>query len=145
MNKKIFIYIIISIAILIITNSCSVGQDVIVIRDTWARPGLQGGNSAVFFTVENNSAVNDQLLSADSDIASSVEVHRTIMEDGVMKMKQQFSVPIPVNGSVIFKPGDLHIMLIDLNSDLNAGDEFDVSLQFEHAGEINLTVVVKEP
>ena len=36
-------------------------------------------------------------------------------------------------------------MLIDLKSGLDVGDEFEVSLEFEHAGKINLTVIVKEP
>ena len=145
MNKKIFISTLIFAAILMIVSACGGDQDKIVIRNTWARPGLEGGNSAVFLTIENNSFVDDQLLGARSEIASSVEIHRTIMEDGVMIMKQQFSVPLPVKESVVFKPGDLHIMLIDLNSELNAGDEFEVSLEFEHAGEINLTVIVNEP
>ena len=145
MNKKIYSYTLIVIAILAIASACGGGQEKIIVKDAWARPGLEGGNSGVFLTIENHSGVDDQLLNAVSNISSAVELHKTIMEDGVMKMKQQVSVPIPANEQIDFKPGDLHIMLIELKSGLNVGDEFDVSLDFEHAGEIDLTVIVKEP
>lgn len=143
--KKIYIYVLITAAISIIAGACNVGQKIISVQDSWARPGLKEGNSAVFLTIENNSDVDDLLLGVVSNIASSVELHKTVMEDGVMKMKQQLSVPIPADEQIIFQPGDLHIMLIDLKSGLDVGDEFEVSLEFEHAGKINLTVIVKEP
>ena len=119
------------------------GSGELGINDVWARPGLAEGNSAVFFVIDNPGA-EDLLLSASSDVASAVELHKTIMQDGNMQMVQQMNVPVPT-GETVFKPGDLHVMLIGLNNDLIPGDTFTVTLNFETAGEKALTVVVREP
>ena len=145
MNKKIYLNILVAAVILITASACSNAQGALEVKDSWARPGLVGGNTGVFFTIYNGSGSEDQLLSAASDVAAFVEIHKTVMENDVMMMKPQSSVSIPPGDEVIFKPGDLHVMLIDLNSDLKVGDEFQVSLEFENAGEIQLNVMVREP
>ena len=67
------------------------------------------------------------------------------MIDGVMKMEPQTSVPVPAGKQVIFKSGDFHVMLIGLTKDLNVGDEFQLTLVFEQAGEIVHNVIIQEP
>jgi copper(I)-binding protein len=119
------------------------GGQALQVTDVWARPGLADGNSAVFFTIDNPGA-DDTLLAASSDVAGAVELHKTSMQDGVMKMEHQMSVPVPT-GATEFKPGDLHVMLIGLTDDLQAGDSFSVALEFENAGEKTLEVIVREP
>ena len=61
-----------------------------------------------------------------------------------MKMLHQENVPIPAQTNVEFKKGDFHIMLIELQQDLNPGDNVTLTLYFEKAGTISLDVVVKE-
>ena len=119
------------------------GSGELQVNDIWARPGLAEGNTGIFFVIDNPST-EDFLLSASSDVAGAVELHKTIMEDGTMKMVHQMNVPVPT-GETVFKPGDLHVMLIGLNNDLKPGDEFPVTLNFENAGEKTLNVVVREP
>ena len=119
------------------------GSGELEVNDVWARPGLAGGNSAAFFVIDNPGA-RDFLLSASSDVAGAAELHRTIMEDGTMKMAQQMNVPVPT-GETVFKPGDLHVMLIGLKNDLEPGDTFSLVLTFEAAGEKTLDVTVREP
>jgi copper(I)-binding protein len=105
-----------------------------------------GGNSAIYFIVDNPSAQEDVLLSASSDGAEAVELHLSKMDsEGTMKMQQQDSVPIPAKSKVELKPGGLHIMLIKLKSDLKAGDTISLILKFHHAGEIKLEVPVRQP
>jgi hypothetical protein len=57
----------------------------------------------------------------------------------------QDAVQVPAGKSIRFKPGDFHIMLIDLSQDLQINDTFTLALRFEKAGEITLQVEVKEP
>lgn len=130
----------ISLAALLFNGCTSKG---IAVTDVWARPGNAGDNSAVFFVVQNSTADDDTLLHAESDVAGAVELHRTIMEDDVMRMMPQESVAIPAQAEVVFKPGDYHVMLIGLRHDLSIGDSFPLTLHFEKAGEIALTVRVK--
>ena len=145
MKNKQIIQALMAAIVLFAISACEANKESIIVEDIWARPGLKDGNSAVFFKILNSMQTDDVLLQAKSDIASAVELHKTKMSDGVMKMEQQPSVFIPAGEQVIFKPGDLHIMLIGLLEPLNPGDEFYITLVFEQAGEVRLLVLVQEP
>jgi copper(I)-binding protein len=127
----------------VLISGCQSGEGV-QISDVWSRPSLAGGNGAVFFTLNNPTGEDDTLLSASSDIAGAIEIHRSKMVDGAMKMEKQDEVLLPAGGETIFQPGGLHVMLIGLNQDLNVGDIFTITLRMEKAGERTLDVVVKE-
>ncbi|MFL7867353.1 MAG: copper chaperone PCu(A)C [Anaerolineales bacterium] len=118
------------------------GSGELQVNDVWSRPGLAGGNGAVFFVIDNPGTA-DLLLSVSSDVADAVEMHKTVMQGDNMQMVQQMNVPVPT-GETIFKPGDLHVMLIGLKNDLKAGDTFTVTLKFQTAGERTLTATVKD-
>ncbi len=131
------------IGLSLLLAACSAGgSGEFQIKDAWARPGLAGGNSAVFFVIENPGEA-DLLLSASSDVAKAVELHMTMMQDGNMQMKHQINVPVS-SGETVFEPGGLHVMLIGLKNDLKAGDTFEVTLQFEKNGEKTISATVKD-
>lgn len=115
------------------------------ISAVWARPGLAGGNSAVYFTIEVHG-YDDVLLSASGDVAEAVELHQTNMDDGQMHMQHmEHGIPLP-NGQIVqLEPGGLHIMLIGLKQDLKVGDTFDLTLDFEKGEDLTITVTVQEP
>ena len=69
----------------------------------------------------------------------------TNLAGGVMMMVQQENVHVGAQSQIEFTPGGLHVMLIGLNQDLNPGDTFQVTLNFENAGRITLDVPVREP
>jgi copper(I)-binding protein len=124
--------------------ACAPAGSQLQVTDVWARPGLAGGNSAVYFVIENDAVQTDTLVSATSDVAGAVELHMTVMQDGNMQMVPQQEVPVQA-GKTEFKPGGLHVMLIGLNHDLNPGDTFSVTLDFAAAGAMPLEVTVSEP
>jgi copper(I)-binding protein len=62
----------------------------------------------------------------------------------MMGMQPVERLEIPAGGSVQLKPGSYHIMLIGLKEDLKAGDTIEITLTFENAGELALSVPVKE-
>jgi copper(I)-binding protein len=103
-----------------------------------------GATGAVFMKLLNRGGQADSLVSAETDVATKVELHKTTMTDGVMKMSPVKSIEIPARGEVILKPGDFHIMLMGLNKDLNVGDRFGVKLNFEKSGPLELDVTVQE-
>jgi copper(I)-binding protein len=116
----------------------------IEISNAWARPALKDGNGAVYFLLQNHSAGSEELTGVSSESAQAVEMHEPSMEGDVMKMQQVTSIPIAGKESVEFAPGGLHIMLIGLNEDLQAGDEIQVILHFTEHEDIRLTVPVQE-
>ena len=138
--RKIFLILIFFTALI---SGCKSGGE-INFSETWARPGLEDGNSAVYFKVENQSGQDDRILSADSEVAEATEIHLSSMVDDVMTMEKQDHVMLLNDTTTEFKPGGYHVMLIGLKNDLNVGDEFFLTLLMEKSGSIDLTVTVEE-
>ena len=99
---------------------------------------------AVYFTIRNTGKQDDELVSASSVVADAVELHKSEMQNGVMTMQPVASILVAAGGSVEFQPGGYHVMLIGMRHDLNAGDRFDVTLNFKVAGAITVEVEVKQ-
>lgn len=117
--------------------------DAVRIENPSARPATAGQNSAAYFLIVNPTGQDDRLLTAASSVAMATEVHETQNDNGVMRMIHQVDgVAVPAQSTVDFVPGGKHVMLMNLRQDLAAGQNFTVTLSFEKAGEIEITVPV---
>ena len=131
---------------LFLVKCSSPGTAGITISGAWARPGFSGANSAVYLIVENSGDQPDTLLSAQANVAQLVELHESQMDaSGTMSMQEQERIDVPAKDQIAFQPGGLHVMLIQLNGDLNPGDHFNLTLNFQTAGQVPVDVEVKEP
>jgi copper(I)-binding protein len=131
---------------LIATSACASSNEALTIHDTWARPANAGENGAAYFIIENETASDDTLMSVNSDIATAAEVHMSMGDaNGVMSMQMQDAVIIPAGEPVEFKPGGLHVMLVNLTRDLKPGDTITLTLNFKETGNVVVEVPVKEP
>jgi copper(I)-binding protein len=121
----------------------------IKVEDVWSRPAAgmgESGTGGVFMVLRNEGSTADRLVSAQCDVASTVEIHETTMEGGVMRMRPvEGGLEVPAGGQVELKPGGYHVMLIGLKQDLQEGDRFPLVLQFEKSGTISVEAVVKMP
>ena len=122
----------------------------VTVEQPWARAATRpadapGGTSAVYLTLRNTGSVDDRLLGASSDVADLTEVHRTTVEDGVMRMRPAGPQDLPAGGVLTLQPGGLHVMLIDLRRDLTAGERLTVTLQLERAGDVVVDAEILAP
>lgn len=116
----------------------------IEISDAWASPTPPGvAVSAGYLTITNTQASNDALVAVTTARAARAEAHEMAMEDGVMRMRAVETLPIPAGGAVTLAPGGLHLMFYDVAPPFTAGESIDVTLRFEHAGEIVATLPVR--
>jgi periplasmic copper chaperone A len=117
----------------------------ITVDAAFARPSpAEGGNGGVFMTITNNSDGPDRLVGASSPAAKMVEIHETIDDNGVMKMRAvEGGFEIPAGGKLELKPGGKHVMLMGLTAPLNEGGEVEVTLNFEKAGPVTVKAPVK--
>ncbi|OGO32787.1 MAG: hypothetical protein A2Z16_03660 [Chloroflexi bacterium RBG_16_54_18] len=116
------------------------------ISGAWARPGASGDNSAAYFTINNPTPIQDHLVGASSSIAREAQVHLSEVDaNGVANMHPQEAVEIPAGWQVTFEPGGLHVMLIDLQQDLEPGEVFTLTLEFVNAGSVDIQVEVQAP
>ena len=114
-------------------------------RAIWAPPAVIGENAAAY-SIKNGTSCNDSLLSISSDIAAAAELHMSMTHDNdVMSMEIQDAVQIQVEDQVEFKPGGPHVMLVDLNRDLNIGDMISLTLHFQAADNVTIDFSIQEP
>ena len=99
--------------------------------------------SAVYLAVTNHGDSPDHLVGADTERAGHTMIHRSVVEDGVMKMRQAGAVEIPAGETVRLEPGRLHLMLTGVSPRLESGERIAVTLRFERAGEMRLSVPVR--
>lgn len=92
-----------------------------------------------YLELTNTGRVSDRILGGSSPVAGRVEIHNMEMTDGIMKMRPvPEGVEIPVGETVQLAPGGYHLMLLDLKQPIAAGDMVQVTLEFEHAGTIDV-------
>ena len=115
----------------------------IQIDHPWARslPAVSK-NGAVYLKLSNIGSNQDSLVSASTPVADRVEFHTHIHENGMMMMRQVEKVELPGGGEATLEPGSLHLMLFGINSPMTEGKEFPLTLRFEKAGEVEVTVKV---
>ena len=136
------------LAVLIAAASAAFAQGPgpsIAVEQPYARATPAGAQTgAVYMTLDNKSHVADRLTAASSDVADKLQIHEMAVVNGVMQMRELAAgLPIPADGSVALKPGSYHVMLIGLKKPLKAGETFPLTLTFEKAGNISVTVPVQ--
>jgi periplasmic copper chaperone A len=142
--KKIIWLVLVSGVLLSACQSSKITTGELAVKDAWARPAKPGDNGAAYLVIENGTSQEDRLLSAQTAIASTVELHLSQLEGDHMSMHPQEAVTLPAGEAVEFSPGGFHIMLVGLTRDLKNGETFHIQLTFERAGEKSVTVTVRD-
>ena len=111
----------------------------IVIESPWARATPKGAEvGGGYLTIENKGAAPDRLTGGTADFAK-VEIHQTTSENGVSKMREiKDGLAIPAHGSVVLSPGGAHLMFTHLTHPLIMGGNVKATLNFEHAGPVEV-------
>lgn len=114
------------------------------VRDAWAAPTPGGvAVSAGYLTIANGGAEADALIGASSPRAGHVEIHEMVMEGDVMRMRPLPRLDIPAGGEASLAPGGAHLMFMDVIAPFAEGESVDVTLTFERAGDVALTLPVR--
>ena len=129
----------------VISTAYAQASPPIEISHAWARATpASAANGAVYLTITNHGTADDRLTGASTAVASKAQMHITLNENGVMKMRPLAEVPIKAGGSAQFKPDGMHIMLLGLKHPLKAGDSFPLTLTFDKAGTVETMVKVEK-
>jgi copper(I)-binding protein len=117
----------------------------LVITQAWSRATPGGAKVAGgYLTIENKGTAPDRLIGGTADIAGKIDVHEMAMDNGVMKMRLlDKGLAIEPGKSVKLAPGGYHLMLEELKGPLKQGDKVPVTLQFEKAGKVAVSLDVQ--
>jgi copper(I)-binding protein len=117
----------------------------LVITQAWSRATPGGAKVAGgYLTIENKGSTPDRLIGGSADVADKVQVHEMATNNGVMTMRPlDKGLAIEPGKTVKLAPGGYHLMLLDLKSPLKQGDKLPVTLEFEKAGKVKLSLDVQ--
>ena len=140
---------IIGIAIACLTSAMAMATDYkagsIEIINPWSRATPKGASTAIgYMTVKNTGTIPDRLTGGSVDAANQFELHLTVMENGISKMRELHDVEIKPGQTIEFKPGGSHAMFVNLKRPLNKGDRVTGTLVFERAGKVQIEYTVED-
>ncbi|MEP0337145.1 MAG: copper chaperone PCu(A)C [Alphaproteobacteria bacterium] len=129
--------------LLVQARGASAGDTSIVIEKPWARASiLQSRPGAAYLTIRNTGRKPDRLLKVTSPAAGMVMIHESKISEGVAQMQGRDEVTIEPGAEVVFRPGGLHLMLMNLREKLQKGDKLTLMLEFQNTGKIDITMPI---
>src|SRR5688572_15736601 len=107
------------LAVMLASGTVASAEDYVagglLIGNPWARATPSGASiGAGYLTITNRGAQPDRLIGGSAVPAARFEVHSTVVEDGVAKMRTLKSLEIGPGQTVELKPGGMHVMFVGL-------------------------------
>jgi copper(I)-binding protein len=117
-------------------------QDGITVQNAWVRPtvGEQDATGA-YLTITSQEPI--ALVGVATPAAEIAEVHEMKMDGDIMRMRMAERIEMKAGEPLELKPGGYHVMLMALTSPIEAGQEIELSLQFEKADGSKVEMPVK--
>ncbi|WP_018952876.1 copper chaperone PCu(A)C [Thioalkalivibrio sulfidiphilus] len=120
--------------------------DVEVVGEPWVRstpPNMK--ITAGYMSLRNISDTDRRLVAAHSPVSGRVELHTHVhdMQTGMMQMRHVEHIDLPAGQTVALEPGGLHIMLMDLNTDLQPGTDVPLTLEFDDGSTLEIMAPVR--
>ena len=117
----------------------------LVITQAWGRATPGGAKVAGgYLTIENKGSAPDRLIGGSADVATKVQVHEMATSNGVMTMRPlEGGLTIEPGKTVKLAPGGYHLMMLDLKHPLKQGDKLPVTLEFEKAGKVKVSLDIQ--
>ena len=113
----------------------------VTVTAPWARASILASRPGVaYLTLQ--SASDDRLIGLDTPAAQAVMIHAVQTKDGISQMTDLMALDLPAGQEVTLAPSATHLMLMGLTAKLADGGSFALTLHFEHAGALTVTVPV---
>lgn len=120
----------------ILLGACGNSGPPLVVNDLVVRPPMPGMQmTAGYLTLRNDSRQEITIDRVTSPQFGRVEMHETVIEDGVSRMQALPALVLPAGAAVEFKPGGKHLMLMRPVDDLA-----EITLAFHSGDAVLLTV-----
>jgi copper(I)-binding protein len=113
------------------------------VEHPWARASAGAAKTGVAYLTITDQGAPDRLTGATTPVATTAELHETMGDMGNMKMRPVAGLDLAPGKPVKLAPGGYHLMLMGLKAPLKAGDTFPLTLRFEHAPPLTVTVSVE--
>ena len=99
---------------------------------------------AGYMTIHNPSQMAISIVAIHSEAFASVEIHRSVMQDGMMRMDLVEVLEIDAGTSLQLAPGGLHLMMMQPLEATHPGEQIEIILQLSDGSEQSLKMKVIE-
>jgi copper(I)-binding protein len=107
----------------------------LVVSDLEIYSPLPGSHAAVaYFTLRNRSDAGLVIRAINSLQFARVEIHETILENGIARMRQLDKVSIEANSEIEFAAGGKHLMLMQARGDQGENAPVTLEIHYEPDG-----------
>ncbi|AXS84736.1 copper chaperone PCu(A)C [Marinobacter sp. Arc7-DN-1] len=129
------------------TSAHDYSQGAVTVDHPWSRPTPPGTPVGVGYMSISNTGGNDiVLVGARTPRADRVSIHKSSMQEGVMRMTPvKGGLAIPAGETVELKPYSYHLMLEKLKSPLQEGEVIPLTLSFEGAEDMEVELNITQP
>ncbi|HEV7165053.1 MAG TPA: copper chaperone PCu(A)C [Gammaproteobacteria bacterium] len=110
----------------------------------WIREAAPGVDvMAGYFVLENLTDQSLALTQVGSPDFGAVMMHQSVLKDGQESMLEVAQIVIPAHGSIEFKPGGYHLMLMQPKKNLYSGDMVTLMLTFSDRSGLTIMANVR--
>lgn len=137
-------FVAMALALGMLATACG-SSGALEVKDQWGRPSPMAATNGAFYMILDGGDEADTLVGATTDACGTVELHTTVMSDGIMKMQMvEGGIEIPADGSVSLEPGGLHVMCIDKQVDFVEGEKIELTLDFANADSKTIEIEIRD-
>ena len=105
-------------------------------------PVIRGRPGAAYFTLRTNNDPT-RLTGVTSPRVGRIELHETVSENGVARMRPIESATFDPGSPLVFEPGGRHAMLFDVDPALRPGDTIPLTFSFDPAPPVTVEAQVR--
>lgn len=99
---------------------------------------------AGYMTIHNPLSRAISIVAIQSEAFASVEIHQTLMVDGMMRMEQLPALTIAPGETVQLAPGGLHLMMMQPVQPTSPGEVLPITVEFDDGSRQNLQLTVRK-
>lgn len=118
----------------------------LMLHDLWMKATI--GKKPVtggYVTIHNHGEIDDRLIGVEAAFAGKSEIHEMNMVDDVMQMRPlNNGLAVPAGEHVVLAPGGYHLMFMQLKEPIAANTGYPVTLIFDKAGRILVTLLARD-
>lgn len=119
-------------------------ETAISVEDAWIRSAPPTVKvMAGYMRISNHSNQTVSLTKVSSPQFESVEVHRTVMHEGMMHMEKIEPFVLEGHQEFVFEPGGYHLMLMDPHQPLAEGKQATLMMDFSNGDHVMIEAMVK--
>ncbi|MEL7535661.1 MAG: copper chaperone PCu(A)C [Pseudomonadota bacterium] len=130
--------------VVVLATACDSTPPAPAVSNAWVRAvPPERRMTAAYFVITNSGDAPLTVVDVRAGGFGRAEMHRTIEEDGISRMRRVDAIAVPAGDELRLAPGGLHVMLMAAEAPIEEGAVVDIELEFDDASTLLLSAPVR--